>query len=895
MKKIKNVVTVVLMSALIGGGVLCAPRVVYGFSTGDNQDHTSAEAGDRYGGGCKATWSRCGSDPRRGMVATVKTLADVLNEPEVAGMNAAVKQQLVAEAQATGITDFSTYPVVLLQYANTVPIVQDGKVVGYRPTGTAVGLAEFGGMDAEGGVWANYEDIAGGISPAMLNAILELGKDVNFFTDFNKRGAEGFDAELLKLLEANPELLSKLLSEESVKVIQRPSTTKSNTAVYRSRTEIDALGGIPGGVIDSGWDGTVDIEFSTDEPTVSVRFTHTIDYSGFTMGESDVMTDEDSAGNAELNMETPDVSDTVNNHTPYYITTGGGGDFGVHNSAAATQSAGSTTQTVSLEVGETKTVCSYIMYDNKTANMFGVQHIQRKKKTTSSEGDGNDSDGGDEYEVVGVDHYDWYNSGYSGSGSSGACATIHRPANPTGEPKNPNNSGATDSDIMFAGGTANLQWDLHGNTHDTRRLVERQITAHLVDAVANNSSRFFIGNPRSSSDPYGYYSGANIVSRHNFGEEGANLNNNPDDYSGYFGVVVPDYTAYKYCHTGGYRYESWYSINGSWSHDTRTDKNWRNYWYVYNASCRTIAKKPSVAVWNSSFMTVGSVTTSASLRYDDATFGTRIEAGGSRTLFGSWSEYLAVVNKDVMYYTSGASFARGSRVLVVPKSGNPLETSNSPLTVSNSGRLGGSGIRNNSTYLTRLSAYLENSQQAVTLNSDVLGAMPNVSDTQILRRDGKLTITDNITINTNTVYSNIYQLPQVVIFVHGDLDIASNVTQLDAWLVVDGAINTCSDFIVSGSSGYGTESDAIGRESATCSKQLVFNGPVLANKVILNRSFGADPLVSRRGTFGDGPAKYNAGEVFNLRTDSYLWARAQASRYFSSYTESYSRELAPRY
>ena len=36
-------------------------------------------------------------------------------------------------------------------------------------------------------------------------------------------------------------------------------------------------------------------------------------------------------------------------------------------------------------------------------------------------------------------------------------------------------------------------------------------------------------------------------------------------------------------------------------------------------------------------------------------------------------------------------------------------------------------------------------------------------------------------------------------------------------------------------------------------------------------------------------------EIFNLRADTYLWAYAQAGRYDSSYTESYSRELPPRY
>ena len=123
------------------------------------------------------------------------------------------------------------------------------------------------------------------------------------------------------------------------------------------------------------------------------------------------------------------------------------------------------------------------------------------------------------------------------------------------------------------------------------------------------------------------------------------------------------------------------------------------------------------------------------------------------------------------------------------------------------------------------------------------------------------------------------------------MEIASDVTRIDAWLIVDGKINTCSEF-TSGS----TESDAVARlRDNYCTKQLAFNGPVMASGLTLNRSFGSDHLVTRTGTFGAAPTKWNAGEVFNLRMDSYLWAYAQAGRYASSYTESYTRELAPRY
>ena len=103
-----------------------------------------------------------------------------------------------------------------------------------------------------------------------------------------------------------------------------------------------------------------------------------------------------------------------------------------------------------------------------------------------------------------------------------------------------------------------------------------------------------------------------------------------------------------------------------------------------------------------------------------------------------------------------------------------------------------------------------------------------------LHRQGDLNITGNITLSAGN-YDNIYQLPQIVIFVDGNVNISSNVTQIDAWIIASSSstINTCSDFQVGV-----TEADAVGRSSNTCTNQLVFNGPVMAGRLALNRSFG---------------------------------------------------------
>lgn len=858
MKKRLGLAMVALI-ALVAACVYLLPdaQPAYAANGGDSNDSNV--------GGCGAAGKNCTS---WGITWVKQPLDEFLQSSERVGLTSQQKQDMINAT--AGMADPYVYRLAYVDYAN------GGKI----QLGSVSGLISNDRADRNNAVYVDPSSIPGGMSAAEAQALFEYALSIGVDMQYNwdQLAIFAFDEAWTDCGTDSSCIQQKI--EQKITEQTENGDGSSAMAYFQSKTIIDVGNGIPEGPQDSGWDGHVAIEFSTDEPSVTVNFTHTIEYqpNGFSLGGKDKFTTKDSAGDISAGSGKTDVADTVNNYTPYSITTGGGGTFGIFTTSSGTSTYGTAPQTVSLSPGETKTVCSYINYSNKFANMKSKKHIEVHYKAadpaTNSPAVPEDS------------HYDWYLNNYSGSGSSGACATITRPADPSGEPVNPNSSGSTTSDIMFAGETTQLEWDLHGNTYDVRRLMERQITAHLVDVLPGRSGRFFDTTPRSASSPYNHYSGANIAARHNFGEEGANLDNSPDTYSKAFGVVVPDYVGYKYCHTGGYRYESWYAINGNWKHDTRTDKNYRNYWYVYSASCRTIAKKPTVAIWNGSILTAGGVTTSTSPRFDNAVMGAKVGEGGSRTLYGSWVEYLAAVGKNVNYFTSGSSLAIGSKNLSAPQS-IPLSTGNSPLTIANKDRLGSSGIYNNSTYRTRLTTFLEN--QATPLTSDTLGAMNNVSNTQILTHNGDLKITGNITTNPGA-YNSIYHVPQVVIFVHGNLEIASDVTRIDAWLIIDGKINTCSDFT------YGsTEADAVNRLRDTCNKQLVFNGPVLANGLTLNRSFGSDPLVTRTGTFGAPPAKYNAGEIFNLRMDTYLWAYAQAGRYASSYTESYSRELAPRY
>ena len=159
--------------------------------------------------------------------------------------------------------------------------------------------------------------------------------------------------------------------------------------------------------------------------------------------------------------------------------------------------------------------------------------------------------------------------------------------------------------------------------------------------------------------------------------------------------------------------------------------------------------------------------------------------------------------------------------------------------------------------------------------------------TRIVTVSGNLNITSNIVYPTQN-YTNIYQLPQNVIFVDGDITINPDVRRIDAWIIATGNINTCTVR----EAAKGTATAAVGwNQNTVCDQQLVFNGPVMAGSVTLNRTYGSDPT----SAYSPQSDRHESAEIFNLSASTYLWAYAQAGRYDSSYTEAYSRELAPRY
>ena len=158
--------------------------------------------------------------------------------------------------------------------------------------------------------------------------------------------------------------------------------------------------------------------------------------------------------------------------------------------------------------------------------------------------------------------------------------------------------------------------------------------------------------------------------------------------------------------------------------------------------------------------------------------------------------------------------------------------------------------------------------------------------------DGTLTIDRNINIAHET-YNAVDDFPQVLIFAK-KINITSNVTNIDAWLILDedygdNQIDTCSD------SHY--------PNALSCNETLTITGPVFARKLILNRTAGSHTGGGRAGAhpLQTGPTgtyyaegSIHPAEVFTLRADAYFWAYRQSLSGGQAYMV-YSREIAPRY
>ena len=120
------------------------------------------------------------------------------------------------------------------------------------------------------------------------------------------------------------------------------------------------------------------------------------------------------------------------------------------------------------------------------------------------------------------------------------------------------------------------------------------------------------------------------------------------------------------------------------------------------------------------------------------------------------------------------------------------------------------------------------------------------------------------------------------VIIANNIDVTNKVERIDS-VIIASEVNTCAynsydDF-------QNNKKAAIGKIDVNeCNKTIVFTGPVIAKKITLNRTAGAE----------SGKESVKRAEIFYLGMDNYLWSYGQMGRYNQAIT-TYSRELPVRY
>ena len=275
--------------------------------------------------------------------------------------------------------------------------------------------------------------------------------------------------------------------------------------------------------------------------------------------------------------------------------------------------------------------------------------------------------------------------------------------------------------------------------------------------------------------------------------------------------------------------------------------------------CAIAGIQPKVQVLGGDLQVMGNVDTSTT-QIDDK-------------LYGSWAEYAALVNGDVNNFSTGGGLRGGNT--------NSSQAAWSDLTFANLDNMGEPYYGNYQGVTPAVVA------PEGTLRSSIDYGGYGPGERVVVKVSGTLRITGDVKYTGS--YSSVGQIPRVILMAD-DIVIDPGVKQIDAWLVAastdpeKGRISTCStvqsppgDYFVDM-----TEDNLLSTND--CKNSLVFNGPVVANKIYLYRTHHWTDIAHADV----------AAETFNLRGDAYLSAFSGTSAR-SVVTTDMVTELPPRF
>ena len=224
-------------------------------------------------------------------------------------------------------------------------------------------------------------------------------------------------------------------------------------------------------------------------------------------------------------------------------------------------------------------------------------------------------------------------------------------------------------------------------------------------------------------------------------------------------------------------------------------------------NCYIVAKRPLVQVWGGNIVSGGDIKSGSLTKKD---FGT----------FGSWGELAVVASGGIEGFASGASLANGGAKNVSLSNLTALTLANAKIS-----NLGGSfNVSRDGIAMDKKNMF--DMIESLYKKLDTLPSEP-ISEQVYIKSEGDLFIGNNI--EYVDVATSLNNMPKLVIYSTGNINIGCEVTRIDAVIIADGTINTCTDH-------DGKTPDV---NAKVRSNQLVINGMVLADELLLNRTYGA--------------------------------------------------------
>ena len=381
------------------------------------------------------------------------------------------------------------------------------------------------------------------------------------------------------------------------------------------------------------------------------------------------------------------------------------------------------------------------------------------------------------------------------------------------------------------------------------------------------------------------------------------------------------------------------------------DTNYNRRWAISQSKCFTVVKKPALQAWGGNIFTQTGIAGKRSIkRHLDQKNTYSIKSGssndGNSYIYGSWSELGVISGGPVIDFASGAATGyyrnNGGVNGLIPKvsyagsGSNPrnyngmgnnqsfkstpgglITTSgkdfkySSRLTIPNNSL--GAGVNNSNssiasqvdddknTVISKLIPDIENdygsdsiveglldgkdrySAESVTINA----AWASEPGMRVIH--GKnINIRGNITYNDSKTYKDLKEIPKIIIYAEESINIDCSVWRIDALLIADKRVITCSN-------GYENLSDnsaitnKINSEISRPenSNQLIVNGAIITEKLYANRTYGA----------ATGANSIIPAELINFDPTLYDFGKDSNDNDDDSYGNlevNYIRELSPR-